>query len=219
MQFPAEIASTSVTKKTCKITLLIDDQHREAVMQNLHNFIDRPINVNITIDADKRLAQLNTISDDQRKKIYALIHDIAAWMGETEQNAKAILKSDFCLNNETQDFSLSDCSKDDASKFIEYLLDQAIENGIQLTDKPTDYLDDIETYVRMCIKHRKCVVCGQEAELHHCEGSRVGMGNDRRKISNEGKAMIALCRKHHSELHNMSEQEFMQKYHVCGVKM
>jgi len=105
MQFPAEIASTSVTKKTCKITLLIDDQHREAVMQNLHNFIDRPINVNITIDADKRLAQLNTISDD------------------------------------------------------------------------------------------------------------------RRKISNEGKTMIALCRKHHSELHNMSEQEFMQKYHVCGVKM
>ena len=78
-------------------------------------------------------------------------------------------------------------------------------------------LDDIEKYVRMCLRHRICAVCGKPGEIHHCTGSRIGMGRNRDKISNKREKVISLCRTHHNEIHTMPEEEFFEKYHVYGV--
>ena len=59
-------------------------------------------------------------------------------------------------------------------------------------------------------------MCGKRAELHHLEGSVVGMGNDRTKISHLGKEVMSLCREHHQEYHNIGNKEFLSKYHFNG---
>ena len=67
--------------------------------------------------------------------------------------------------------------------------------------------------------HRKCAVCGKAADIHHCEGSRIGAGVDRTKAHQLGREVLPLCRVHHTELHAMPESEFIAKYHLQKVKL
>jgi hypothetical protein len=217
VQFPAEISNITTLKKGMKIVLAVADENVRQVMKDCYNFMDKPLLVTIDVDAGEQLERLGQISEEQRKKIYALLKDIASYMGETLDNTKHLLKGMFASEKEIEDFSLSNCPSETASDFIEYLISFAFENGIPLKESPKDYLDDIETYLRMCIANRMCAVCGGSGEVHHCEGSRIGMGRDRRKVDDSRAYKICLCREHHSELHTMSESECMEKYQVVGV--
>lgn len=58
----------------------------------------------------------------------------------------------------------------------------------------------------MCFK-RICAVCGARADIHHVD--HVGMGNNRKKMSHIGKRVLPLCRKHHSEIHNVGEDKYI----------
>lgn len=42
------------------------------------------------------------------------------------------------------------------------------------------------------------------------------MGNDRTQIQNEGREVMSLCREHHTEIHAIGYDAFMQKYHLDG---
>lgn len=160
-----------------------------------------------------------TISSDQRKKAYAIIGDIAEWSGHTPPEfEKDILKNEYIKRTGSEYFSLSDCTVTTAREFINFLIDFCFENNIGTIDTLLNHTDDISYYLYTCIANRKCCVCNAKAEIHHCEGSRVGMGFNRNDINNLGRSAIALCRKHHNQAHD-SEKEFFKKYHVYGTKL
>jgi hypothetical protein len=215
MIIPCQIDNVKTLKNGMKITLSVDKENTLNVMRNIHGFIDKPVKVEMLVDVETVKERMKYLNDDQRKKIYAILNDISVTTNNHKEAVKEELKIQFIQEyGQYEMFSLSNCSKELASDFIDFLIGFAFEFGIPLTDKPKNYFDDIERYIEVCNKKKVCVVCGMHGELHHMTGSRVGMGNNRKKINNEGRRLICLCRKHHSELHNMPEEEFFKKYHL-----
>lgn len=168
------------------------------------------------------------ISPEQRRKCYALLGEIAEYTdgirtAETVDEQKRLLKMEFMLKRmeatERRMFSLSDCDMSTAREFITYLIDFIIANDIPTRVPLIDNCDDIAAYMYACTMHRKCAVCGRPADIHHCEGSRIGAGVDRDKVHQLGREVLPLCRVHHTELHAMPESEFMKKYHLQAVKL
>ena len=168
------------------------------------------------------------ISPEQRRKCYALLGEIAEYTdgirtAETVDEQKRLLKMEFMLKRmeatERRMFSLADCDMSTAREFITYLIDFIIANDIPTRVPLIDNCDDIAAYMYACTMHRKCAVCGKAADIHHCEGSRIGAGVDREKVHQLGREVLPLCRVHHTELHSMPESEFITKYHLQKVKL
>lgn len=168
------------------------------------------------------------ISPEQRRKCYALLGEITEYTdgirtAETVDEQKRLLKMEFMLRRmeatERRMFSLSDCDMSTAREFITYLIDFIIANDIPTRARLIDNCDDIAAYMYACTMHRKCAVCGKAADIHHCEGSRIGAGADRTKVHQLGREVLPLCRVHHTELHAMPESEFIAKYHLQKVKL
>lgn len=167
------------------------------------------------------------ISPEQRRKCYALLGEIAEYTdgirtAETVDEQKRLLKMEFMLRRmeatERRMFSLADCDMSTAREFITYLIDFIIANDIPTRVPLIDNCDDIEAYMYACTMHRKCAVCGKSADVHHCEGSRVGAGSDRDKVHHLGREVLPLCRVHHTECHG-DEAGFIRKYHLEPVKL
>lgn len=168
------------------------------------------------------------ISCTQRRKVYALLGEIAEYVdgirnADTIEEQKRLLKMEFMLKRmesaERRMFSLSDCDMSTAREFITYLIDFIIANDIPTRVPLIDNCDDIAAYMYACTMHRKCAVCGKAADIHHCEGSRIGAGVDRTKVHQLGREVLPLCRVHHTELHAVPESEFLKKYHLQAVKI
>lgn len=168
------------------------------------------------------------ISCTQRRKCYALLGEIAEYTdgirtAETVDEQKRLLKMEFMLKRmeatERRMFSLADCDMSTAREFITYLIDFIIANDIPTRVPLIDNCDDIAAYMYACAMHRKCAVCGKPADIHHCEGSRIGAGVDREKVHQLGREVLPLCRVHHTELHAMPESEFVKKYHLQAVEL
>lgn len=168
------------------------------------------------------------ISPEQRRKCYALLGEIAEYTdgirtAETVDEQKSLLKMEFMLKRmeatERRMFSLADCDMSTAREFITYLIDFIIANDIPTRVPLIDNCDDIAAYMYACTMHRKCAVCGKPADIHHCEGSRIGAGVDRTKVHQLGREVLPLCRVHHTELHAIPESEFIAKYHLQKVKL
>lgn len=168
------------------------------------------------------------ISCTQRRKCYALLGEIAEYTdgirtAETVDEQKRLLKMEFMLKRmeatERRMFSLADCDMSTAREFITYLIDFIIANDIPTRVPLIDNCDDIAAYMYACAMHRKCAVCGKPADIHHCEGSRIGAGVDRAKVHQLGREVLPLCRVHHTECHAMPESEFVKKYHLQAVKL
>lgn len=167
------------------------------------------------------------ISCTQRRKCYALLGEIAEYTdgirtAETVDEQKRLLKMEFMLRRmeatERRMFSLSDCDMSTAREFITYLIDFIIANDIPTRVPLIDNCDDIAAYMYTCTMHRKCAVCGRPADIHHCEGSRIGAGVDRKKAHQLGREVLPLCRVHHTECHS-DEAGFIKKYHLQKVKL
>lgn len=158
------------------------------------------------------------ISREQQKKIYAIFAEIADWSGHIPEYIKERMKMDYLSAFGGDWFSLANCSKDRAREFINFLIDFCFYHDIQTPDTFLKYTEDTEHYLYACLVNRKCCICNKKAEIHHCEGSRVGMGLNRNRIDNIGRYAIALCQKHHQQAHN-DEKGFMEKNHVYGIKL
>lgn len=172
-------------------------------------------------DVEIRLDDSRKLSNDQRRKARAIVADIAQWAGydiRTEaNNLHEQLKADYCIASGERDFSLSNCSVTTAREYITYLIDFCLRNGVPSLDTLLNKTDDINAYLYSCLYYRKCCICGRPAEVHHVD--RVGMGRDRRSISHEGMKAMALCRKHHTEVHATGQSRFNELNHVYGVEL
>lgn len=165
--------------------------------------------------AQIRLDDGRRITAEQRKKAYATMNDIASYTGYLPEEQKEWLKYLHISRTGSDYFSLSDCSVDMASEFINTILDYALEEGIPLSDLGVNRTDDIGKYLYFCIKHKKCAVCGRPGEIHHVDA--IGMGRDRRKVDDSGFRKICLCRTHHTIAHTKGMDRFEQMYHVYGI--
>lgn len=163
------------------------------------------------------------ISPEQRAKAHALIREIADWMGDRPESAKKLLKLDFITERmaaiERRMFSLADVDMATACDFIAYLVDFVIDNDVPTQRPLYELADDIGRYIYACIMSKKCCVCGRASDLHHCTGSKIGMGGNRETAHHLGRLVLPLCREHHTIIHQESEREFWDKYHLVPVKV
>lgn len=170
--------------------------------------------------AEIRIVDDRTISPDQRKKIYATIKDISLYTGDDPEYLKQFLKFDYCGEYGEEYFSFSNCSIDIAREFIEHLIDFVLKHNIPLTDLGINRTESIDKYLYGCIKYRRCAITGEAgADIHHCEGYKVGMGGNRKKISNEGRELIALSRKWHNKVEAEGDREVFEKYKIYGITL
>jgi len=115
-------------------------------------------------------------------------------------------------------FSLSDVDMTTARMFISFLIEFIITHGVPSKVPLWELAEDSGEYVYMVLINKKCCVCGREAVLHHCEGGRIGMGNDRKEVNHIGRPALPLCAAHHDECHH-GEIDFLEKYHLEPVKI
>ena len=154
------------------------------------------------------------ITSDQRRKIFAIIRDIAIWNGDEPEYIRKFLMFDYRATKDIKQFSLSDTDITTARGFIEYLIGFCFIWNIPTKKPLNQYADDVEQYLYKCLEHKKCAICNANGEIHHVD--RVGMGRNREKIVHEGLNAVCLCRKHHTEAHS-NEVQLFKKYHIRGI--
>lgn len=157
------------------------------------------------------------LSDRQRAFYRALLNNIFKWCGEGTDELHEFFKEEYFLETgeriSTKDNSEN--SKSDMNKLLEIVIDFMFEfdvpfaKGYELLPKEDNW------YLYQCCKHRKCAICGKQAEIHHAI-NLVGMGNNRNSVNHLNSYFIALCRTHHNEIHNLGLTDFSKKYH--GIK-
>lgn len=160
------------------------------------------------------------LSDKQRKMCYALINAIADWSGNSTEEIKEAFKLEFWAEKvdtlADKIFSLSNAPMSLVAEFQRFLIDFIITNDVPVKRPLREYVDDIDHYVYCCLIHKKCAVCGKRADLHHLNGSTVGMGNNRNEVEHLGREVMSLCREHHSLCHTIGQKDFFEKYHFNG---
>ena len=166
------------------------------------------------------------ISAEQRRKIFAIVAEIACWSGYAPEDARKGLTADFLRQNierlQMSAISLAmggGCDKGTASIYIEYLINFCLENNVPTKQPLMELADDLERYTYAALMHKKCVVCGRRADLHHAEGSMIGMGYNRKEKPQIGAMVMPLCREHHTEYHTIGSTAFDGKYHTVAVPM
>ena len=163
-----------------------------------------------------RLDDGRIISNEQRRKVFALIRDISLWSGHGPEEIREYLEWDFIMQNGYEWFSLSDVDMTTAKEFITYLIEFCFLWNVPTKDTLLNQTDDISKYLYLCLEHRKCAICNARAEVHHV--NRIGMGRDREKVVHIGLLAIALCRYHHDMAH-LNEKELFEHYFIYGIKL
>lgn len=161
------------------------------------------------------------ISAKQRRFIYAMFNDIAKWSGDAPEYIKQWFKLAYEYWQELDTISLRDVEKSVAAGLITFMLDFVADHNVPLSFKPLDALEpeDVAHFEYACLMNKCCVICGKKpSDLHHLDGSRVGMGSDRRDVNHLGRKAVQLCREHHQMFHT-DENKFMSKFHLNGIQI
>ncbi|EGS38251.1 hypothetical protein SEVCU116_0398 [Staphylococcus capitis VCU116] len=167
------------------------------------------------IDVDVRVSDPFKITDKQRRKIFALVKDIEAHTGQPFEYMREMFQNyvSFLYGYEKR-LSLSDCTREEAKQVIEVILDWVFHNNIPLNYKTSDLLKNDKAFLYWSTVNRNCVICGKpHSDLAH--RFAVGRGRDRTKINHYGNQVLALCRNHHSEQHQIGMDTFNNKYHLA----
>lgn len=158
---------------------------------------------------------------EQNRKAWALMTEIASFMGDDKESVYRQMAVDFTAKNlETLQgmlFHLSTATVSEASAFITMLVDIVLEYDIPTKQPLYAMCEDVQKYVYSCLLAKKCCVCGKKADLHHVD--QIGMGYNRDTKPQLGALVLPLCRVHHSEWHTIGREAFGDKYHVEPVPM
>lgn len=158
------------------------------------------------------------ISRSQQKKIYAMLGDISDYTGHHVEFLKSYMKSEYIAMYGGEWFSLGYVDMTTARKFIEFILHVCFEWDVPLSDKTVVLAKEVNNYLYLCLKYRRCAVCGRYADIHHHEGL-IGAGRNRAKHNHEDSRYIALCRTHHTECHTIGHKTFENKYKLAAIKL
>lgn len=172
------------------------------------------LDVNQPIDVDCSVIDPNSITGKQRRKIFALVKDIEAHTGQPMDYMRHLF-IEFVRTYYGYDkhISLSDCTRTQANQIIEVTLDWIFHNNIPLAYKTSDLLKQDKAFLYWSTVNRNCVICGKpHSDLAHHYA--IGRGKNRKTMNHYGYEVLALCREHHSEQHNIGVDTFDKKYHL-----
>lgn len=192
-----------------EVTIKLDD---ELNMYRLNRFAShQQPTVHLDIDDGRK------ISPDQRKKIFAMLRDMAIFTGYDVRDMEQWIKYYYYAQTGSEAFSMADCSMDTANKFLTFILDFCFANDIPFKTKTWDIIPTDYHLAMQCIRYRKCVICGQpHSDIDHY--TPVGRGS--RKLVDHRKLYFeCLCRKHHTERHQLGAKSFIEKYHIRPIKL
>jgi hypothetical protein len=185
-----------------------------------HDYVSKDMEKAIVFlpDGRKRSPQQN----DMAWALIGAIMSHAGYRSSEKEYVNNALKRKFlhdCFDELTKDaiikFSMSDVDVSTASKYISFLVDLIMEENIPTKRPITEMCEDIQQAVYSAMMHKRCIVCGKKADLHHVD--RVGMGGDRHDMCHIGMRALPLCREHHNEAHQHGDAALMDKYHLETV--
>lgn len=130
-------------------------------------------------NVELRLCDGRECTSEQRRKIFAIIGEIADWSGHDSEDLRKYFTSNYCMDNDLEYFSLSPkkpnlADMETATGFISYLIKFCFEWNVPTLDTMLNRAEEIGKYLYMCLEHRKCAICNDKAEVHHLDA--VGMG-------------------------------------------
>ena len=168
------------------------------------------------------------MSTDQRKKIFALVNDIAAWQADDPEAIRALLTGLFCEYTQGTSFpvdyfSLSPKSPKYADMttakwFIEYIIHFCIHWDVPTRRPLFEYTSEQGRLMYSFVLMRKCAIGGKlGAEIHHVDA--VGMGYNRNEIIHVGMRVLPLLHEYHQEAHTIGRERFLEKYHLTPIKI
>lgn len=176
-------------------------------------------NPNNTLEVDVKLVDNRHITDQQRKFIFALCGEIAYHTGDDKEYTRLLMQQYNANLKGIKVESLATCDMTYANGLIDTIIGFCIDHEIPISGdiihENKYQFNEQQTYM-MCLK-RVCVVCGARADIHHVD--RVGMGNNRKKISHIGMRVLPLCRLHHQECHNTGDEKFIIKYLLTPIEV
>lgn len=211
MHHTAEIQAVKETEKGTYIKLYVPNSFLKYDIERYKQEGNKAL-------TEIRLDDNRTIRNDQRKKYFATLKDIADDTGNVLEDMHDYFKFLYCYKNRVESISMSSCSVTEAREMINIIMDFALENNIPLTGLGIDRTDDVSRYLYKCIALRICVCCGKaRSDFHHT--TAVGMGRDRKKIDHVGMKGMTLCREHHNIIHQMGEKDFCEKHKVYPLKL
>lgn len=166
------------------------------------------------VEVDVKIVDPFMISDKQRRKIFALCNDIESHTGQPREYMRYLFMGYVeVLYGYEKRLSLSDCTRTQANQIIEVTLDWIFHNNIPLAYKTSDLLKQDKSFLYWSTVNRNCVICGKpHSDLAHHYA--IGRGKNRKTMDHYGYEVLALCREHHSEQHNIGVDTFDKKYHL-----
>ena len=154
------------------------------------------------LKGELRIDDGRQLSTEQRKKTYAMLHDISVDTGYPPEELKDIMKYHYMGATGDDYFSLSNCSVTTARRFISHLIDFAFEWGIPLMDTAINRTDDISATLYSSLKHKRCITCGKDGEI-------IAWGH------NEKMCLCPICLE---KSQKMERKAFEKFHHVYGIK-
>ena len=164
-----------------------------------------------------RVADGRVISPEQRKLFFALLRDYCDFTGYLMEEAEDMFKWITERTFQVPPFSMSDCSVSQANLIISVLIEYMFEYDIPFKYKTWQSIPDYFPKQMLCLRKRRCVICGRPADRAHVFA--VDMGRNREKVHHGGNYVMSLCRVHHTEQHKIGIKQFIEKYHIKPVKV
>ena len=181
------------------------------------------VNAKATGRAVLYIEERDKISDEQRKLLFALWRDYESYTGVPIDAVEAWFKYQYMLHADLDrlpSVSRGRMSKHLATDFITFTLEYYLNNGIPFAQADWYKGADVARVCYAMLMKRICFACGKEkSDVHHLNGSTVGMGNDRSKVSHIDKHVVCLCRECHGKIHQGGEQAFFNKHHIAPIKL
>lgn len=158
----------------------------------------------------------------QRRLYFALLGDIVNWSGEPKEMIGDMFRQEYWVKTCGEEVSLrngTDSTVTDAKRLIDLVIDFIFDNDVPVKAGYELLPRDEEHFQYRCLVDRKCLICGQHADIHHID--EVGMGRDRTKLDHAKFHLMALCRVHHTEYHQIGPVAFGNKYHISttGIRL
>ena len=136
-----------------------------------------------------------------RKFIFALLNTV-----KTEYGYQDLSKFYQATKDGYGEFSVMSCTKEEFDNFVQFIIEDVLENNFQSEEFMDFVHDDLDHFTRACIKQNKCVVCGKDSDT-------VAMQKSARRY------YISLCSEHKYEYDVIGVQKFLTKYHIKPVRL
>lgn len=183
----------------------------------------REVNAKATGRAVLYIEERDKITDDQRKLLFALWRDYESYTGVPLDAVESWFKYQYMLYADLDrlpSVSRGAMSKHLATDFITFTLEYYLNNGIPFMQADWYKGADVARVCYAMLVKRICFICGKEhSDIHHLNGSTIGMGNDREKVSHIGRRVVCLCREDHGKIHQGGELAFFRKHHIVPIKL